>query len=780
MDTSPTAKAEITLPLMIVHLFVLCALVFAKPLYDIMADHPEYFIVHRISNLEIYLFIIVLAAAIPLCFSVPLLLARMWSKGFRLFLQTCFVFMLTGVFVLQLTNRIAFLSAPVCVSVSLLVAGIVGFQYPRNRQFSICLLFLTPIIFVFPLLFLFDSDMQRVLYPNAKLGQGDIDSGAVWVNNKPPIVMIVFDEFPLVDLLDFEGNIDAKRFPNFAEFASESTWYANATTVWQSTLGAVPAILTGKYHVPGLLARHHDHPANLFSLLRGHYDFHVVEPVTQLNLKSKTETDDNERETIRSWASRMQTFVEDLGVLYLHDSLPEAYRKVLPDIDNQWGGFLTERTVIGELTFSPEELSQIRLHMIQGAELKQRRRAALTNSDRKRTFEEFVSRIQDAPASTLHFIHISLPHTPIRYLPSGRRYTDGKVAGISVSAVNGRYVYTGGEFPLIRDHQNHLLQVGFTDTLLGTLIRELKTIGIYDDALIVICADHGKSFQLGVPSRSVAPENMGDIAFIPLFFKYPNQEFGVRDDSNVETIDILPTIRDVVGAKVLWEFDGRSLLDTVAQPREMKLIGNREGQIFEYNRQEYLAARDDALGRKVKTFSLDDPRSDLFHFGVALDLIGKPKSLLEPKAVRASISCPGIEELQEVDLNLDYLPTHLKGTVKASERNPVDLHLVFSVNGMIQAVTRPYEINGRFFFDVVLSDSVFKQGKNDVKVLLVDLDETSHDASTNPDLASITIDTAAAVDILILGAATRSIGTSEFATDAKAFEGADTSRFGDA
>src|SRR6185295_10351878 len=63
---------------------------------------------------------------------------------------------------------------------------------------------------------------------------------------RPPVVVVVFDEFPSDDLLRPDGSIDAERFPNFAELASISTWFPNAHTVYDSTFKAVPAILDGR------------------------------------------------------------------------------------------------------------------------------------------------------------------------------------------------------------------------------------------------------------------------------------------------------------------------------------------------------------------------------------------------------------------------------------------------------------------------------------------------------------------------------------------------------
>jgi hypothetical protein len=82
-------------------------------------------------------------------------------------------------------------------------------------------------------------------------------------------VLLVLDEFPTTDLLGRHRAIDAGRFPNFAALAGDSTWFRNATTVYDTTFSAVPAILEGRVH------RYRPTPLrppkqNILSLLAGH------------------------------------------------------------------------------------------------------------------------------------------------------------------------------------------------------------------------------------------------------------------------------------------------------------------------------------------------------------------------------------------------------------------------------------------------------------------------------------------------------------------------------
>ena len=147
------------------------------------------------------------------------------------------------------------------------------------------------------------------------------------------------------------------------------------------------------------------------------------------------------------------------------------------------------------------------------------------------------------------------PHGPAQFLPSGREYHAVEEAG-ALWDDKGRW-----RGPLLVDQalQHHLLQVGYVDAILGTLVRRLQAVGLYDRALVVVVADHGISFEPGGSPRAVTEGNVADIAGVPFFVKYPGQRHGAVDRRAAETIDVVPTIADVVGARIPWHVDGRSL-----------------------------------------------------------------------------------------------------------------------------------------------------------------------------------------------------------------------------
>ena len=89
---------------------------------------------------------------------------------------------------------------------------------------------------------------------------------------------------------------------------------------------------------------------------------------------------------------------------------------------------------------------------------------------------------------------------------------------------------------------------------------------MWDDSLIVVAADHGIAFIKGRRDRRRLDRgNYGEIAPIPLFIKAPGQKKGKVNDAYVETIDILPTIFDILNINPKVKMDGRSAFSPTVQ-----------------------------------------------------------------------------------------------------------------------------------------------------------------------------------------------------------------------
>ena len=111
-------------------------------------------------------------------------------------------------------------------------------------------------------------------------------------------------------------------------------------------------------------------------------------------------------------------------------------------------------------------------------------------------FRSLMDSLDDDPDEdeALYFLHMLLPHVPYQYLPSGVVYPP-PVPEISV--IPQEDARRSEAAPVETGRQRHLLQLAYVDSLIGDLVQELKAQGIYDDALVVLTADHGISFEPG-------------------------------------------------------------------------------------------------------------------------------------------------------------------------------------------------------------------------------------------------------------------------------------------
>ena len=93
----------------------------------------------------------------------------------------------------------------------------------------------------------------------------------------------------------------------------------------------------------------------------------------------------------------------------------------------------------------------------------------------------------------------------------------------------------------------------------------------------MVAADHGVAFPKRRERRRLNRDTAAEIAPIPLFIKAPGQKKGEVDDAWVETIDIVPTIFDVLDLDPKVKMDGKSAFSDEVQHRdELRiLIRNR-------------------------------------------------------------------------------------------------------------------------------------------------------------------------------------------------------------
>jgi arylsulfatase A-like enzyme/cytochrome c-type biogenesis protein CcmH/NrfG len=109
-------------------------------------------------------------------------------------------------------------------------------------------------------------------------------------------------------------------------------------------------------------------------------------------------------------------------------------------------------------------------------------------------------------------------------------------------------------------------EVAYSDELLGRLVRSLQTRGFYDDATVILLADHGEG--LGDHGEQEHGVFLYDESIrVPLIVKRPgSRSAGRRVQAPVQHIDIVPTVLELAGAAAAPGLSGRSLVAAMDGP----------------------------------------------------------------------------------------------------------------------------------------------------------------------------------------------------------------------
>ncbi len=461
-------------------------------------------------------------------------------------------------FFLQLIKEQFGWPAGLLIAFSFLLAAGAVFAYSRWRFPRAFMDILTPAPIVILLIFFLFSGTSRLILPREQPDPVDVTIG-----NPAPVVMVIFDEFPEAALMTPDGKVDGSRFPAFADLASSSTWYKNATGDAAYTPLAVPAILAGREPSQSDLPIAADYPRTVFTLLGKQYEMNVMEAATKLcpeDLCPDPAADPGDEATLGQLFS-------DLEVVSKHLLLPDSMRRNLPDISTNFSNFTNESdpedagVVADPEPTGPEdagagptgttgETTPVRTG--QGAARRLGRLfAESSTADEFDRVKQFADSLEPGGGKTFDLIHVEKPHYPWRHIPDGQRYTNLLNEWSGLLPNDGPWLAP----PHVVDIalQRHLLEVGYTDTLLGLITSRLKKAGLWKKSLIVVAADHGAGFLSQVPRRAPDPRNIGEIGSIPLFIKQPGQTTPDAVSEHVCATDILPAIAEGLEIDYPWE-----------------------------------------------------------------------------------------------------------------------------------------------------------------------------------------------------------------------------------
>jgi hypothetical protein len=246
---------------------------------------------------------------------------------------------------------------------------------------------------------------------------------------------------------------------------------------------------------------------------------------------------------------------------------------------------------------------------------------------------------------------------------------------------------------------------------------------MYDDTLIVVTADHGFAWQVGVPTRrSVNRANVDELGPVPLFVKAPGQRRGRVNDALAQTLDVTPTIADVLGVPLGYRADGRSAFSrAVRTRREVSLTTRDFSGVVRMPAARWETRRRAIVRRRLDKLGSGDWASLYTSLGPNRELIGRSTSELKRASagtLHASLVRAGA--YAHVRRASGLVQTQVAGRVIGS--GPTSRRdLAVAVNGRIEAVGTTFHLVGEAVesYSVMVPEASMRDGRNLVEVFEV-------------------------------------------------------------
>jgi hypothetical protein len=654
----------------------LAGVAITQPLLDLLGRNPTFFVAGRYQTSQIIWFAVIVAVVpAAVVFGATALAGLLHRRG-ATFYHGMGVAFLAGLVVLMLcrTGRLDGIVYVVpVVAVGAVTVALLEWRSRIARQF---LAYVAVGNVVFVVLFLTTSPTARLIGAAHDVAgqQGQV----VVPPLDGPVILIVLDEFPVTAIMRGDGSIIETRYPNLARLAEASTWFRNAASESRTTYVSTPSILTGVRADENDLPILDDHPRNYFSLFGDRYPVNRYELVTDMCPGEVCEP---------SPGRSMAQLFDDASIVYRHRVLPPAWRDRLPPLDTGWGDFGEDMPGGGPRPGPMAEVLQKSDQEIQ--------------TGQPAVFRRQIGLIDAEPS--INFIHSVLPHHPYRYTPWGEgrlpatRLPDEVASGRSKLPPPDDPAY---DFMFRELYPLQAMQIGAVDKLLGEMIDHLQAVGAWDKALVVVMSDHGIDMTAPGFTRRVDDTNAEEIFRFPLFIKAPGQTEGRIDGAPASTVDVLPSIIDLLGIETDWELEGHSLFDGSERVIDRQVASGLEPALR-------LAAAHQAQ------FPRGEDWLSLAAVGEGEDLVGNRVGdyrVAAPSSLRWQPD--GAELLHDLSLARDPVPYILEGRVTGTESRPPEL--VVAVNGILAGTLGGYMADGDAWRFTGYAGPLFRDGNNEV------------------------------------------------------------------
>ncbi len=653
------------------------SLAIGQPILDLYGNNLTIFSAAKLERSSVIVFLLTVILIPALVAGAVERLARVFgdtvADSVHLVLVGVFSVMFFGALLDSVKIGNDFVVYPVAVLLAVMFCRL----YESSKSLRQWLAWLSALSVAVVALFLVQA--QPILLPGgAELADIAIDRPQI------PVLELILDELPLYSLLGSDGNINAERFPGFAELQKSSTWYRNNVSVSNFTHQAVPGILASKIPDKNDSPFLQTHPQNIFTLFGKSLEIDGIEPVTSMCPVSVCTQAEKSAKSPN--IGRLSEFFKDVFVVYGRRVLPDRTAQHLPSTNLGWGGF---DAVANRFVDQVKQGALVQLSPI----------------------NEAVERLINAPGPTVQVVHALVPHAPW-YLTPDARVTDKSADKGTDNPPNN-----DGTRDNYQRYQNQMVA---TDKSLLQAINRLKENNIWDKMLLVVTADHGISFVPGEAQRQSNLENIdlvNDIYRVPTFIKYPNQSVSRVSDCASSNLDILPTIIDVLGVTTDWKFTGKSLKSS-CPVRSQRPIESATGQMTS------LETGFDDLMLRVQYYAeivpnVGDARR-IAAVGASADLIGLPAPPSDGESVVARWLINRVDSFEDVKSEPgSFAPVVVLGGVLLNEPLPEGSEGILVVDGIAAGVVGEFGLGSVYFgFLSVIDYSLLTAGKHKLELLV--------------------------------------------------------------
>jgi arylsulfatase A-like enzyme len=234
------------------------------------------------------------------------------------------------------------------------------------------------------------------------------------------------------------------------------------------------------------------------------------------------------------------------------------------------------------------------------------------------------------------YMHYMSPHHPYDPPPPYDKFVpDRSIKPVTYYPKKSYFFFEHGD-PLPQKQRDDMIarydgDILFADHAFGDLLAELKRLHVLDDSIVVLIADHGEEFydhQNWGHGQSIYNELIN----VPLVIRYPAAlPAGTKIGATTMSVDVVPTLLDLIGAPPLPTAAGKSLVALAKGA-----ASDREPEAYSELIYKYGAARGvvDDQSKLIDYTKGDEHKQELYDLGTDFheqhDLAASQPAKLDP------------------------------------------------------------------------------------------------------------------------------------------------------